>query len=361
MAPESFSPRSLHSETGEEIPLIKKTILAAALALGLVAALVAGTAGARGTVALKGAGATFPAPLIALWIQSYKTSEISYNPIGSGGGIQAITNKQVDFGASDAPLTRDQFGDCPCVQIPWALSATSIAYNIPGADPALRMTGPVLADIYLGKIDFWDNPRIKKINKGKALPHLKIVPVFRSDGSGTTYNFTDYLSSVSKEWKSKVGTSTQVNFPTGQGARGSSGVANTVKQTPGGVTYVDVAYSLKNHFKFFRIQNKAGKFTLPGAQGINSAAAQIKKVPANNEMHIVNPPASKKYLNAYPICTFTYVLLQKNTGEHAGAVKEFIKWAVTKGQKVSGAQKLLFMPLPKLVQQKSIKTLSQVR
>jgi phosphate transport system substrate-binding protein len=340
--------------------LSKKTFFAALLALGLTAALVAGTAGARRTVNLKGAGATFPAPLISLWINNYKAASISYNAIGSGGGIQAITNKQVDFGASDAPLTPDQFGACPCVQIPWALSATSIAYNIPGASPALRMTGPILADIYLGKIDFWDNSRIKKINKGKDLPHLKIVPVFRSDGSGTTYNFTDYLSSVSREWKNKVGNSTQVQFPAGVGARGSNGVASTVKQTPGGVTYVDVAYSLKNHFKFFKVQNKAGKFTVPGAQGIKSAASLIKKVPANNEMHIVNPPANKKYLNAYPICTFTYVLLQKNTGSNAGAVKEFVKWAVTKGQTVEGAQKLLFMPLPKLVATKSIKTLSQV-
>ena len=218
----------------------KKTFIAALLAVGVTVALVAGTAGARPTGSLRGAGATFPAPLIALWIQGYKTDEISYNPIGSGGGIQAITNKQVDFGASDAPLTKDQFGDCPCVQIPWALSATSIAYNIPGASPALRMTGPILADIYLGKIDFWDNARIKRINKGKSLPHLRITPVFRSDGSGTTYNFTDYLSSVSREWKSKVGTSTQVDFPTGVGARGSSGVASTVKQTSGAVTYVDV-------------------------------------------------------------------------------------------------------------------------
>jgi phosphate transport system substrate-binding protein len=340
--------------------LSKKTFVAAPSALALVAALVVGTAGARGTASLKGAGATFPAPLIQLWITNYKKSDISYSPIGSGGGIQAITNKQVDFGASDAPLTPDQFAACPCVQIPWALSATSIAYNIPGASPALRMTGPILTDIYLGKIDFWDNARIKKINKGKSLPHLRITPVFRSDGSGTTYNFTDYLSSVSKEWKNKVGNSTQVQFPAGLGARGSSGVASTVKQTEGGLTYVDVAYSKNNHLKFFRIQNKAGKFTLPGAQGIKSAASLIKRVPANNEMHIVNPPANKKYLNAYPICTFTYVLLQKNTGGNASAVKSFIKWAVTKGQTVPGAQKLLFMPLPKLVATKSVKTLSKV-
>ena len=172
----------------------KKTFIAALLALALGAALAVGTAGARPTATLKGAGSTFAAPLFGLWAQNYKASTITYNSIGSGGGIQAITNKQVDFGASDAPLTPDQFGACPCVQIPVLMSATSVAYNIPGASPGLNITGKILADIFLGKIDFWDNPQIKKINKGKTIPHLKITPVFRSDGSGTTYNFTDYLS-----------------------------------------------------------------------------------------------------------------------------------------------------------------------
>src|SRR6266545_4034928 len=233
----------------------KRTTIAALLTLAFAAALVAGTAGARGAGSLNGAGATFPAPLIALWQQSYHASTINYNPIGSGGGIQAITNKQVDFGASDAPLTKDQFAACPCVQIPWALSATSVPYNIPGTGYGLHMTGPLLADIYLGKVDYWDNPKIKKINPGKSLPHVKITPIFRSDGSGTTYNFTDYLSKVSREFRNKVGNSTQVNFPAGIGARGSSGVAAALKRTEGGLTYVDVAYSLKNHFKIFKIQN----------------------------------------------------------------------------------------------------------
>jgi phosphate transport system substrate-binding protein len=327
--------------------LIKKTFLAAILALGLVAALVAGTAGARGTVALKGAGATFPAPLISLWIQSYKTSEISYNPIGSGGGIQAITNKQVDFGASDAPLTRDQFGDCPCVQIPWALSATSIAYNIPGADPALRMTGPVLADIYLGKIDFWDNPKIKKINKGKALPHLKIVPVFRSDGSGTTYNFTDYLSKVSGAWKSQVGTGTSVAWPTGEGEPKSAGVAGAVRTTPGAIGYVDVYYAVHNHLGLAVMKNRSGRFVQPRAKGI-LAAAQLDTHPKKDgSLSIVNPPKSKKFRNAYPICTYTYVDVQKSSGANAANLRKLLNWAVTKGQTYGPA--LIFEPLPKPV------------
>jgi phosphate transport system substrate-binding protein len=340
--------------------LSKKTFFAALIALGVAVAFVAGTAGARSTGNLRGAGSSFVAPLVALWTQNYKSSAIQYNPVGSGAGINAITSHQVEFGASDAPLTPDQKGACPCVQIPWALSATSVAYNIPGASPGLRITGPLLARIYLGQIDFWDNAAIKKINKGKTIPHVKITPVFRSDASGTTYNFTDYLSKVSKSFKSRVGNGTQVDFPTGTGARGSSGVANTVKQTSGGLTYVDVAYSLKNHLKFFRVQNSRGKYTTPGLRSIQAAAALVKKVPADNEMHIVDPPATKKYANAYPICTFTYVILQKSSGGAAGELKSFVKWAVTKGQTVSGAQKLLFAQIPKVVKTKALKTLTQV-
>jgi phosphate transport system substrate-binding protein len=331
----------------------KKTFVAALLALGVAAACVGGTAGARArsTATLKGAGSSFVAPMVALWAQNYKAASIQFN---------AITAHQVDFGASDAPLTRDQRGACPCVQIPWALSATSVAYNIPGASAGLNITGPILADVYMGKISYWDNPKIKKLNKGKTIPHVKVTPVFRSDASGTTYNFTDYLSKVSKEFKNKVGSSTQVDFHVGIGARGSSGVANTVKQTSGGVTYVDVAYALKNHIKFFRVQNAAGKFTTPGIRSIQSAASLVKKVPANNEMHIVDPPATGKYANAYPICTFTYVVLQKSSGSSAGELKKFVKWALTKGQTVRGAQQFLFVPVPKVVQTKAEKTLSQV-
>jgi phosphate transport system substrate-binding protein len=350
---------SLHGETGEEIALSRKTFYAALLALGLLAALVVGTAGARPTATVTGAGSTFAAPLYALWAQNYKAATITYNPIGSGGGIQAITNKQVDFGASDAPLTKDQFASCPCVQIPVLMSATAVDYNIPGASPGLRMTGPVLADIYLGKITYWDNARIKKINKGKTIPHVKVTPIFRSDGSGTTYNFTDYLSKVSREFKNKVGFATQVQFPVGVGARGSNGVSSTVKQTQGGVTYTDVAYAIKNHLKFFKVQNRAGKFTAPGIRAIQSAASLVKKVPSNNELHIVDPPASKKYLNAYPICTFSWAIVQKST-DHASEIKAFLKWAVTKGQKVPGALKLLYIPIPKVVEKAALKTLSKI-
>jgi phosphate transport system substrate-binding protein len=339
--------------------LSKRTLIAALLTLAFAAALVAGTAGARGTGSLNGAGSTFAAPLFSLWQQNYHASTVNYNPIGSGGGIQAITNKQVDFGASDAPLTRDQFGACPCVQFPVLMSATSVPYNIPGIGYGLKMTGSVLADIYLGKVQYWDNPRIKKLNAGKNLPHLKITPIFRSDGSGTTYNFTDYLSKVSSAFRNKVGNSTQVSFPAGIGARGSSGVTSALKRTDGGLTYVDAAYSIKNHFTIFKIQNRAKKFTLPGIRSILAAASLVKKVPANNELHLVDPPASKKYAAAYPICTFTWVIVQKSS-DKATELKSFIKWAVTKGQNVPGARRLLYIPIPKVVQTAAVKTLSKV-
>jgi phosphate transport system substrate-binding protein len=335
-----------------------------AIALVLVAALVA-TAFAAGGVTkgsadtLNGAGSSFVFPLVSTWTPVYDAAtgvHVNYNPIGSGGGIAAISNRSVDFGASDAPLTSDQFAACNgCVQIPWALSATSIAYNLNGAVPHLRMSGPVLAKIYLGKITSWDDPAIKKLNPGKTLPSEKITPIFRSDASGTSYNFTEYLSSVSHEFGSQVGKGTQVNFPAGVGGKGSSGVAAVLARTNGGITYVDVAYSLRSHFSFFAMQNAAGKFTLPGLRGIAGAAATVSKVPANNELSIVNPP--KAYKEAYPICTFTYVLLPLKT-DKAPQLRRFVFWALTGGQKYG--PKLLFAPVPKVVLVQAEKTLTRI-
>lgn len=338
-------------------------IAGAAAALAVVVGVGNGASAPNRAAAdsIKGAGATFPAPLISRWLSAYEKAsgvKVSYNPVGSGGGITAITSRQVDFGASDAPLTPDQFSDCKgCVQIPWVLSATSIAYNIPNAPVHLKMTGKVLADIYLGKIDKWNDSRIRAINKGVNLPDLKITPVFRSDASGTTYNFTDYLSSVSSEWKSKAGRSTQVNFPAGVGGRGSSGVAGVVDRTAGALTYVDVAYSIKNHLKFFRVQNRAGKFQLPGIRGIVAAASTIKRVQQNNEMHLVNPPKSNKL--AYPICTFSYVILPLQSSNGADA-RRFVSWALTPNAQKMGLD-LLFVPIPTVVKQKSQRTLQSVR
>jgi phosphate transport system substrate-binding protein len=230
-------------------------------------------------------------------------------------------------------------------------------YNVPGAPAHMKLTGKIIADIYLGKIDKWNDSAIAKLNPGANLPDLKITPVFRSDGSGTTYNFTDYLSSVSPEFKSKIGNATQVNFPVGVGGRGSSGVSGILTRTDGAVGYADIAYALANKLQFARVQNRAGKFQLPGLRGIQAAAATVTKVPASNEMHIVNPAKSQPL--AYPICTFTYVLVPTKT-DKAADLRKFIFWALTQGQKNEFTAKLLFVPIPKTVLVSSEKTLKKV-
>jgi phosphate ABC transporter phosphate-binding protein len=251
----------------------------------------------------------------------------------------------VDFGASDAPLTADQFNACKgCVQIPWTASSTSVSYNLSGAPPHLKITGPVLANIYLGNIKKWNDAALKKLNPGVNLPDTDITPIFRSDGSGTTYNFTDYLSKVSSEFKSKIGVGTQVNFPTGVGGRGSSGVSAVLSRTNGGIIYVDVAFALKNHFSFFSVKNRAGKYQLPGSLQTRAAMATVKHVTPDNKISIVDPKAAPQ---AYPICTFTYVIVPLKSNK-ASTLKQFISWAITGGQQY--AKPLQFLPLPKIVQ-----------
>jgi phosphate transport system substrate-binding protein len=309
---------------------------------------------------LTGAGSTFVSKLVQAWIPKVDSAfgiKVTYSPIGSGGGINAITNRTVDFGASDAPLTPDQFAACRgCVQIPWALSATSIAYKGDALPNHLHLTGTVIANIFLGKIKKWDDPAIKALNKGKSLPSLAITVIHRSDNSGTTYNLTEYLSKVSKAWKSGPGKGVAVDWPTGVGARGSSGVSAALSQTNGGITYVDVAFSLLNHFKFAAIQNRAGRFQIPGLNSIRAAGAAILRVAPNNGGISIVDPAKRQPL-AYPICTFTYVIVPKQTSK-ATDLKKFIKWALTKGQ--TDGPKLLFSPLPAPVLKASLKTIAGV-
>jgi phosphate transport system substrate-binding protein len=339
-----------------------KLVSIAAFAVTALVATTAALAGgsAKKDSSLSGAGATFPFPLISQWQKDYESktgTKINYNPIGSGGGIAAITSRTVDFGASDAPLTPDQFASCKgCVQIPWVLSANSVLYNLSNVPNNLKLTGPIIANIYLGKITQWNDPAIRKINPGVNLPSTKITAVWRSDGSGTTYNFTDYLSSVSPEFKTKVGFSTQVNFPVGVGGRGSSGVAGVVKNTEGAIGYADIAYALTNRIKFARIQNRDGKFVTPGLRAIAAAGSLIKKVPANNEMHIVNPPKGNPL--AYPICTFSYVLLPTGSNK-AADLRKFVFYALTQGQKLG--PRLLFVPIPKPVLVAAERTLKKVQ
>ncbi len=319
---------------------------------GAVTAVAVGVAGAStnrhtGTT-ISGAGSTFVAPLVAQWVSPLGTAygyQLQYSAVGSGAGIASITSRTVDFGASDAPLSPDQFSACNgCEQIPWALGGTSIMYNLPGVKNLLHMDGPTLANIFLGKITTWNDPAIAALNKGVSLPSTKITIAHRSDGSGTTYNLTDYLSSVSAAWSSQVGKGTAVNWPVGVGGKGSSGVSAIVGQTPGAIGYADVAYAISNHFSYFAMKNRSGKFTTPGLRGILAAASSDQKPAADNSLSIVNPP--KKYANAYPISTFTYVIVPLQSSK-APDLKKFLFWAVTKGQ--TYAPKLRFVPLPKSV------------
>ena len=324
----------------------RRTVIAAAIAAASLVFGASFAAASSTSGSLKGAGSTFVFPLVSQWQANYKNAQITYGSVGSGAGIAAITARTVDFGASDAPLTKDQASACKgCEQIPWALSSTSIPYHVPGVAYGLKLTGKILANIYLGHITKWNASAIKKINPGVKLPDLKITPVYRSDGSGTSWNFTDYLARVSPEWKSKVGVGTQPSFPTGIGGKGSSGLAGVVSRTDGAIGYVDEAYSLKNGFKVAKIQNRAGKFQLPGLRGIKAAAATITRVPKSGELSIVNPPKSQKL--AYPICTFTYVIVPVKASK-ASTLKQFVSWAITSGQKYGPPLK--FFPLPKVVQ-----------
>lgn len=298
-----------------------------------------------GSTTIVGAGSTFVYPLVSQWAGDYAKRgnvTISYGAVGSGGGIAAVTSRNADFGASDAPLTPDQVTKCNgCIELPWALGGTSVAYNLKGAPRHLRLTGPVLADIFLGTITAWNDAAIAKLNPGTALPSTRISPVFRSDASGTSFNFTDYLSHVSPVWKSKVGTSTVPTFPAGQGAKGSSGVAGVLSHTDGAITYVDVAYAKTGGLSYAAIGNAAAKFVLPDVASCTKAAAAARSPKPNEGISIVAPPATAP--GAYPICTFTYVIVPKSTPK-AQALRDFLTYAVTAGQQFG--PKLLFAPLP---------------
>jgi phosphate transport system substrate-binding protein len=336
-------------------------LLGALVIATLAFASVAGASSSKSNAGtLTGAGSSFVSKLVHTWIPKVDSQlglKVTYGPIGSGGGINAITNRTVDFGASDAPLSPDQFAACKgCTQIPWALSATAIAYKGDALPNHIHMTGAVVADIFLGRITKWNDPALVKLNKGKSLPNLAITTIHRSDNSGTTYNLTEYLNSVSRKWKSGPGKGIAVAWPNGVGARGSAGVSAALSQTDGGITYVDVAFTLSNHFKFAAVQNRAGVFALPGLNGIKAAGATILRVaPDNGGISIVNPSKRQKF--AYPICTFTYVIVPKQTAK-AAELKQFIRWAVTNGQ--ADGPKLLFSPLPKVVLKASLKTLNLI-
>jgi len=344
--------------------LIRSTAVAGLAAV--VAAVAVSAAGAapakRSATVLQGAGSSLIAPALAIWQPLYSQARgvvVNYSAVGSGAGIAAISARTVDFGASDAPMTPDQATGCKgCVQIPWALTATVPVYNIPGVpDTRLHLDGPTLANIFLGNIKTWDDPAIKKLNPGANLPSTKIVVVHRSDGSGDTYVFTDYLSKVSPTWKSKVGSATSVSWPTGVGGAKNAGVAAIVAQTPGSIGYISDAYVIQNHIAKAQMKNAAGHYTLPSVTSIEAAAQLVKSVPADNAISITNPPASPKYKYAWPLSTFTYVIVPQQTAK-AKDLKNFITWALTHGQ--APIRKFVFAPMPLVVIKAANKSLKQV-
>ncbi len=316
------------------------------VAIGAILIMATGVASAS-AAGLTGAGSTLVAPLMANWINGFEIKEgipVKYGAVGSGAGIAQITARTVDFGASDAPLTPEQASACnSCVQVPWALSATGIGFNVPGVKK-LNLSGSILAGIYFGKITKWNDAKIKKLNPGAKLPGLTITPVFRSDGSGDTYTFTEYLSKISPAWRSEVGFATTVGWKAGVGAKGNSGITATVVKTPGAIGYISASYLIAAGLGAAAVENKAGNFELPNLKNIESAASTVKSVPSSNAISITNPPASAS--TAYPISTFTYAIVPHNAPQK-GFLQQFLNYAVTKGQAYGAA--LDFAPLPKVV------------
>jgi phosphate transport system substrate-binding protein len=325
--------------------------VALALAVGVAACGSSSSESSSGSSGspLVGAGSTLVAPLMSKWQSDYSSKSeetVTYGAIGSGGGIDQITSRTVDFGASDAPLTPEQFEEANGVeQIPWALSGTVPAYNVKGAPEGLKLKGTVLAEIYLGKVTRWDDPEIAGLNPGVSLPSTKITPVYRSDGSGDTYAFTNYLSTVSSDFKSQVGVSTQVKFPTGVGAEKNDGVAAAISQTDGAIGYVGLAYALQNELSMPLVENSSGEFPVPGVKSVEAAANAVSKIGPNNEISLADLPAGHSK-GAYPISTYTYVIVPLES-EKAEAMKKFITYAIGPGQEYG--PDLDFAPLPKQV------------
>jgi phosphate transport system substrate-binding protein len=328
----------------------------AALSVSVVFGVAAASASAA---TLTGAGSTFVAPIEAEWGSAWGNSTgntVQYQVVGSGAGIKDITNRLVDFGASDAPLNPAQTAACHgCYQIPWALSGDGIGYHLRGVH-GLRLTGGVVAAIYLGQIRNWRDPRIKALNKGKNLPNLAITPLHRSDGSGTTYAFTDYESRVSSAFKSRIGTSTSVSWPVGPGGNGNAGVVSLLDSTNGAISYNEVSYLIAHHEPAAAIKNAAGRWEYPNINQIENAARTVKRVPANNEMHIVDPPKSAK--NAYPISTFTYAIVPGNAKQGA-LLRQFISYVLGAGQRFGPA--LDFAPIPNVVLRASKATVARIQ
>ena len=314
---------------------------------------------------LTGAGATFPNPIYSKWFSDYarKTGvQINYQPIGSGGGIRQLSEQTVDLGATDAPMSDAELVKAkggPILHIPTVLGAVVVTYNVPEVKRTLRLDGNALADIFLGKITKWNDPRIAALNVGVKLPGSDILVVHRSDGSGTSYVFTDYLASVSAAWAAKPGKGKEVQWPVGLGGKGNEGVAGQVKQLPGSIGYVELAYAKQNKLAYADIRNAQGQFVTPTIAAVTAAAAgAVAKLPATTDYRVSIVNATGK--GAYPISSFTWLLVYRNQTDAAKAKKltDFLKWALTDGEK--SAATLDYAPLPAAMAKQLIRQLGTV-
>ena len=307
---------------------------------------------------LTGAGATFPYPIYSKWFSEYASAHpgvsINYQSIGSGGGIRQVTAGLVDFGASDGPMTDEQLASSKVklIHIPTVLGAVVPVFNVPGVQD-LKFGGDVLSDIYLGKITQWNDPRIVKDNPGVKIPDQKIIVVHRSDGSGTTYIFTDYMSKVNSEWALGPGKGTAPSWPCGVGGKGNEGVAGLVRQLPGAIGYVELIYALQNHISFGEVKNASGVWVRASIEGVTAAAASVKQMPADYRVSITNAPGK----DSYPISSFTWLLIPLKPSDPAKekVIKDMLNWIVTSGE--SEVSALSYAPLPKVVADKVLKSI----
>ena len=316
---------------------------------------------------LTGAGATFPAPIYQKWFADYQAignTQINYQANGSGGGIKAVTDGTADFGASDMPMTdeqikafKDKNSGHGILLFPTVLGAVVPVFNVPGVSAELNFSRTVLADIFLGKITMWNDPALTKANPGVALPSAKIVVVHRSDGSGTSFCFTDFLSKVSPTWNSQVGKNSSLNWPTGLGAKGSDGVAGLIKQQSDSLGYVELIYAVKNKLTYGKVQNQAGQYVKAELSSVTAAAASVKEMPADFRVSITDAAGKA----AYPISTFTWLLIpqQISDGAKKTALTGFLKWAITKGQ--DEVESLDYAKLPKQVADKEAKQIAMIK
>jgi phosphate transport system substrate-binding protein len=330
------------------------------IAAGVLALVTAG-ANAQN---INGAGATFPNPIYSKWFSEYSqvhpSVKINYQSIGSGGGIRQVTDGTVDFGASDGPMSDQQLAQAKIkvMHIPTVLGAVVPVYNLPGVNKELNFSGDVIADIYLGKITKWNDPRIAKDNPGVSLPDHGILPVYRSDGSGTTYIFSDYLSKVSPAWQSGPGKGTAINWPSGIGQKGNEGVAGMVRQSPFSFGYVELIYAVQNKMAYGAVKNAAGKFVKASTEGVTSAAAAVAKtMPADYRVSITNAPGA----DSYPISSFTWLLIPTHSTDpaKAKALADFLGWMLDHGEGEAAA--LTYAPLPKPVQDMVRKSITSIK